>query len=314
MDERETATSLALVRIGLPLVLLVDLFWAVRLELIDPLWAPSSEGGIGVADTWAQDIPAWHFFGTSATVTHAVFGVVVVSAITLALGLLSRLSAATLLFSYAQLAMMMAQSDRGIDVMFRACLILLACSGAGETLSLDARRKHGRFRTEELVSAWPRYLMIAQLAWMYFSAGTHKTQSAWWPAGDLSALWIIVRDPHFARLDLADAEWLYPFTQLGTLGTMFFELGAPLFVLSLWYRRTADRAGRLRALFNRVRFREIWLGLGVGFHVALVITLRLGIFPVGMLVLYPAFFPPLVIERFAARVAARLRRRSLPRA
>lgn len=70
---------------------------------------------------------------------------------------------------------------------------------------------------------------------------------------------------------------------------MLFELGAPLFLLSLFYRRSADRGGRVRRLFNRVRIREAWLFLGISFHLGLVFTMRLGIFPLGMLALYPVF-------------------------
>ena len=70
---------------------------------------------------------------------------------------------------------------------------------------------------------------------------------------------------------------------------MLFEIGAPLFLLSLFYRRSAERGGRLRSWFNRLRVREAWLFLGISFHLGLVFTMRLGIFPLGMLALYPVF-------------------------
>jgi hypothetical protein len=48
--------------------------------------------------------------------------------------------------------------------------------------------------------------------------------------------------------------------------------------------------------------REVWLALGIGFHVALIFTIRLGIFPFGMLALYWAFLTPDELHALGSRV------------
>jgi hypothetical protein len=50
--------------------------------------------------------------------------------------------------------------------------------------------------------------------------------------------------------------------------------------------------------------------MGVAFHLGIAATLRLGIFPFGMLAIYPVLFHPYEIERAEARVVALFRRRS----
>ncbi len=295
MDERERATSLALIRIALASVLLADWAHAGSLGLVETLWGPSAQGGFGDADTWETGPTAFALFSASTTTTWLVYVSAIISAIAFGLGVLTRVSGVVLLFASTQFAQILGQSDRGIDIAMRIVLILLICSGCGETLSIDARRKRGAWVSDTLIPAWPRYLIIVQLCWIYFGAGIHKTQAAWWPGGDWSALYIILQDPHFARFDFGWMASVYPLTQLGTASTIAFELLAPVFGLALWYRRTRERPGRMRALLNRVRFVEIWLGTAIGFHVALMFTLQLGIFPYGMLSFYPAFARP---ERF----------------
>ena len=58
----------------------------------------------------------------------------------------------------------------------------------------------------------------------------------------------------------------------------------------------------------RIHYRELFLALGITFHVGLMASMRLGIFPYGVLAIYPAFFAPDEILAFARRVRAKLRR------
>lgn len=290
--EEERATPMALVRIGVGLVLATDLAVVWSLGVGDVLWGPSSAGAFGIADTTGA-VPAHTLFGATVTTSRALHTIAFGSALTLAFGLFSRTSAIVLFLASTQLAAILPQADRGIDTMLRMVLLLLAFSGAGRALSIDAWRRDRTLFPDVRVLAWPRRFLVLQLSWMYFSAGIHKSQLAWWPAGDFSALYVVLLDPHFARADFS--SWLpsvYPLTQIGTALTMFFEVGAPLMGLSLFYRRTAHRGGVGRRVFARLHVREVWLALGVGFHVALIFTLRLGIFPFGMLALYWAFLTP----------------------
>lgn len=281
-DRREHPLPLALVRIGVACVLLYDFAAVASHGLVGVLWAPQEEGGLAYRseDAFASG--------------DVLFGVCVLSAVSLAIGLFSRSSAAVLLVAYAQLAMLLPEADRGIDMLLRSVLVILAFSRAGATWSLDAKLRSGSFAAppDLEVPAWPRYLVVVQLVWTYFSAATHKLQSPWTPIDGFSALHYVLQDPHFARWDFAWISSFHPLTRLATFGTVAFEWSAPLSLLAWWYEATADRPGRLRRLFNVVRFRRAWIATGVVFHLALLVTLRLGIFPLGMLALYPAFFSP----------------------
>jgi hypothetical protein len=138
---------------------------------------------------------------------------------------------------------------------------------------------------------------------VYFSAAQHRGDEDWWFRGGLSALGKILSDPHFARLPPGILGEVYLVTQAGTIGTMIFELSAPLMLLWIWYERTAKRPGLLRRAAVLLRFRWLWMAMGVSFHLGIALTMRLGVFPFGMLALYPALFHPREVR--AALDAAR---------
>ena len=73
---------------------------------------------------------------------------------------------------------------------------------------------------------------------------------------------------------------------------MAFEWGAPALLLFHYWYVTRGREGRLRRWSNRLHLRFVYVALGASFHLGIAFTLRLGIFPFGVLALYPAFFHP----------------------
>jgi hypothetical protein len=305
LDRREPATSLALARALVGAVLLADLLIAASLGLVESLWAPPADGGMayGAGVAWLDDA-----LGGGTGAAWGMWAICATAAACFCTGLFTRTSAVVLVVAYAQVAMLLPEADRGIDTLFRAALVVFAFSGAGATLSLDARIRHGRFaRPDALVTAWPRYLLVAQMAWLYFSAATNKLQSPWTPIGGFSALHYVLLDPHFARFDtpwLGSVHWL---TRTATFFTMCFEWLAPLMPLAMYYRATPERGGRLRRLLLRIRFYEAWLILGVSFHISLALTVRLGIFPYGVLALYPVFVEPAHIHRGLAKLGSKAR-------
>lgn len=312
-DAREGPESLALVRIGVGLVVLWDMAWVARLDLIEALWAPIEAGGIGPASHADPICAFYRVFGASPTSAYALFSIATLSALGLSLGWFSRTSALVLLLASGQLAQLSPAADRGIDTLLRNVLLVLACSGAGACFSLDARRKRSAAAPRS-VPAWPRYLLIVQLVILYFSAGMLKQSPPWTSIGGYYALYKVLQQPHYARFSLPHEflAALYPLLQLATLLTLVFERLAIALPLLLWLRRTRERGGRLRSLLNGSRLLEIWIALGVTFHLGLAFGLELGIFPWGCLALYPALARPERVRSLAAalmlRIGARLAR------
>jgi Vitamin K-dependent gamma-carboxylase len=307
-NTRERGESLALVRILVPLVLLWDLTQVWQLSLVRVLWAPVEEGGLGPASHDAPVIELYQWLGATLQTTHVLLALTVLSALSLALGVFSRTSALILLLAYAQLEKLSPDADRGIDTLLRNVLCILVFARAGSTLSLGARFRRGSFVSEELVPAWPRYLVIAQLVVLYFFAGLSKDSANWSLRGDYAALFYVLSEPHAARFELPRELLvrLYPLLQLGTISTVLWERAAILLPLLLWLRKTRAHGGLLRRWVNRLRLLELWVGTGVFFHLTLALLLSLGIFPWGCLALYPALLRPEALHHAVARLRAAL--------
>ena len=63
-------------------------------------------------------------------------------------------------------------------------------------------------------------------------------------------------------------------------------------MLAFYYRATVDRPGRLRRWFNRHDFRAMYLTVGFCLHLGIELTLEVGSFFGGMMVLYAACLHP----------------------
>lgn len=293
-DRRERAESLAVVRILLPLVIIWDLLQARRLNLVRTLWAPIEEGGLGPASYDTPTIELYTWLGASTDSAQLLVTLTLVAAVSLSLGLFSRSSALVLLLSYAQLEQLSPDADRGVDKLLRNVLCMLVFARAGSTLSLDARWRRGSFVSTELVPAWPRYLIIAQLVLLYFFAGVAKTSANWSFRGGYLALYYVLESPHYARFALSHEVLgrLAPLLQLGAFGTLIWERTAVLLPLLLWLRATRADGTWLHRWVERLRLLPLWVATGVFFHLTLATTLTLGIFPWGCLALYPALAHP----------------------
>lgn len=295
MDRREPATALALVRIAVSLVLVGDYLWIAHVGLIDPLWSRYPDGFATGFSGWA-DALGISAFGLWAIALSALVLVVV--------GAATRVACVVFVVVSAQQSAICPESESAIDMLMRIVFLILALSSCNARWSVDAwlRRRVGR-PMPALVPAWPRYLLLAQLVWMYFSAGTNKASHDWGPLGGFSALAHALLDPHNGRLDPDFVVALYPLTCVATALTMVFELTAPLYLLWLYYAATRDRPGRLRAFANRWRLRWIWLSLYVAFEVGIAVGLKLGAFPYGMLALAPVLLLPDELERLVQRLS-----------
>lgn len=298
---REAPLSLALIRVLVCAVVLWDLGVVGWTGIPDLLWAPVEAGGVANVYKY-KALPEWFWFlpqEQAGEWGHAwawgLYYALVAATACFGAGVLTRFSGLAFLLLYAQSAIINDTADRGIDRMIRIIVLLLLLSGSGRTLSVDALIRTGSiFGDGRKVLAVPRYLIIGQLILMYWCAGLAKFAISWFPWGGYSALYVILQDPIFAVSDwsFVGSPWLYWTTQVGTAVSHMWEYSIPILLLAYWYRHTRERSGRVRALFNAIDVRMVYVVVGVAFHLALAGTLRLGIFPAAMLALYPAFFHP----------------------
>jgi uncharacterized membrane protein YphA (DoxX/SURF4 family) len=286
-DAREPPTALALVRIAVALVILVDLLEAWRLGVVAAVWAPGPDGfapGRRLLVDALQRGPE---------LAHGLWLAGVIAAVAMLTGTLTRVACVATALVSAQLAHLAPDSDRGIDAVLRVVSLILALSQSHARWSVDAwlRRRVGRPFPAQ-VPAWPRRLLFLQLLWVYFSGGHNKDFDEWGFLGHFTALGNVLGDPHFARWPALELGALYPLTQVATALTMLFELGAPAVIVLTWLD---DRPGRVGRWCRGLRWS--WLALLVGFHLGIAVMMRLGIFPWGMLAIAPVLLHPWELAR-----------------
>jgi hypothetical protein len=305
-DEREPPTTLAVIRIAIALVMLVDLAEIAWHGVATWLWAPLEAGGTLAWD--AADAPLlYRLLPQTAGSAQLLWLGLVLSLVCVGAGFCTRGAALCYVLLSAQAALINGPADRAIDRAIRIMMLILVLSPAGKVWSIDARLKTGRFRGSLAPApAWPRYLILAQLVLIYFGAGLAKGGTYWYPWGGYRALYLTLQDPILAA---ADFRWLaqplaFRMTQVATAVTHLWELSAPLVLLAAYARRTRGKAGWLRRLFVLVPVRNLYVALGVAFHLTLALSLRLGIFPFAMLACFPAFFRPEELERGLVRLRA----------
>ena len=290
-DEREAPTSLWLCRVCVSLAVMADLLQAWLLDVVPGAWAAPPDGlGWGVASgspPWAMSL-----FGPSTRVVWWEWGASLLLAFMFALGLCTRLSGLLLALLLADLSRFV-QTGEGVDVLLRIAIVILVLSGSHARWSVDAwiRQKRGKAPVGQ-VTAWPRYLLFAQLVWMYNSAAQNRYDPAWWPSGHFAALGTLLCDPHYARFDAGWVAAVYPLTQIATATTMTFEAGSPLLLVWTWLDRAPKSGGWLGRQVRRFKLRWWWLGLGAALHLGIALSMRLGIFSFGVLALYPALLHP----------------------
>lgn len=213
---------------------------------------------------------------------HAVFnqGIAVLAlgaALTLAVGLHSRLSAVALaLFTYL-LHSQNNEASGGSDQLLGNLLFLLALSRAGETLSLDCLRRSGTLLSEALVPAWSRRMILLQAIVVYTTTGLQKLVStAWTPVDGFSALYLILQSPHWTRFPSLIEDYgsfLRIPLALGSFATIAWELTFPLVLVR--------------------KLRPAYALLGIFFHLGIELTMDVGLFGFLSLAMYPALFPEL---------------------
>lgn len=294
-NQVEHPRSLALVRIALALILLVDLLEVAWLDLVIPIMGAEEAGGWPDPDAYKSPPLYYTLVEPSVGAAWLLWGSLVAALVATAAGFATPFSLLAVVLLYAQVALILPSADRGIDMLMRNIFLVLAFSGCGRWASVDARLRTGSWWGDGAdAPSWPRRLIILQVLVMYFTAGVQKIGYTWTPFGHFGALYILLQDPAVARTDfswLAATPW-FQLTQLGTAVTLLWEWSTPIMLLFFYYRSTPERGGRLRAWTLRYKLHLWWLAVGVVFHLGIAVTMVLGLFPWAMLGTYLAFVHP----------------------
>jgi hypothetical protein len=290
LDHREHGTSLALFRIACGFGVLGSVGSVVLHGLAPVLWLNPVDGGY-------RDLPdpPWLFQllgGLSPANLWSVIAVALFFGLMLLLGLGGRLAPLLSLQAYLALSEINPQTAGADDLLLSNALWLLVLAQSTATLSVDCRLRTGRWFSSAPVPAWPRYLAIYQLVLTYWSTGAQKLGINWTPAGDYSALYYILQVSSYQRWDMSWLAWVYPLTQVATAVTWLWENAAPLLLLAFWYRNTRERSGWLRAFFNGIGFRRLYVLTGLGMHVGIFVLMNVEPFTWVTLSYYVCLFRP----------------------
>lgn len=306
---RETGTALALFRIAIGLVCLHTVVDAWHSGIETWVWVGKDEGGI--ANVSGQHWLVQLLGGPGLDTTWRLMGMATAGCISVVLGLGHRLGALVALQAFIAIFSLNASSGGGHDRLITNALWLLALAPASETLSLWCRLRTGRWTSDRPVLAFVRYLGVIQLAVMYGMTGIQKLGSAWFPWGDLSAVYRAMLMPTWARADWSAVAWVYPLTQVATVVTWVWEVSWPVVLFAMWARRTRTRPGWLRALCNRLDVRTIYVLTGIGMHGTVETLMNVGPFSIITMAWYICCFHPDELHRWGRGIARRFGRARL---
>lgn len=307
LDTREQGTALALFRIALGANVFAAVSAVVLPGLVPVLWLQPENGGLRPlpADaSWLVGLLG----GPTPTVVWSLVAVTLLASAALVVGAGSRIAAFASLQGFLALSTINGDAGGSYDPLITNALWLLVLADSDATLSLRARLSTGKWRTPRTVTAWPRWLAIAQLVVLYASSGLQKVSASWVPGGPSDALYYILQQPSWRRFTLPALWQIYPLTQAATLGVWLFEVGSPLVLLVFYWRATRARGGKLRAWSNRWRLRDAFVVAGLSMHLSIHLLMAVGPFSLVSASLYLCLLSPDEWEALGRRVNAWWRR------
>ncbi len=295
LDTREPATALATLRIVGGLGAMWMIAEVLPGGLIDLIWVDRDHGGFRSLGDGPWLVSA--LGGPTPEVVHGLAAATLLTGLLLTLGLLPRLMALLTLQGVLGLAWLNGHTGGSYDPLASNVLWLLVLADSGATAGLSCRLRTGAWTSDRAVPAWPRYLGIVQLVLMYGSTGLQKLSVHWVPGGDLAALYYILQQPTWRRWDMSWVAQVYPLTQAATLSVWCFEVLAPLLLIVYWFRLT-------RGCSLRWDPRVFFAMFGLGMHLAIAVTMSVGVFGWMSSALYLCLWHP---DEWAA-LGRRLRR------
>jgi uncharacterized membrane protein YphA (DoxX/SURF4 family) len=284
------ARPLALLRIGLGAVVLIDL--GDRLRDFHAFYtsaalvpAPAPAGAASVLQRWSLLA-----ISNDSRVALAIFVLAFVAALLLMLGLFTRAAAAATLIALVSLHHRNSYIEGGGDAVLRALAFWSIFIDVGARLSLDVRLN--RRAALDTIPGLPVRLLQLQIAMIYLFAFLGKTGPTW---RDGSAVLQALSTADWAR---GAGPWLasHPSLCRGlTWTTLAFE--AAFAPLVFWPARLPWPA-------HLPRPRAIALGAGWLLHGGIFLTMRVGNFCEAMALSYLALVPAAWLDRFVPRPAS----------
>lgn len=277
--------ALAVLRIGIGLVLLLDL--AARARLFRASYTDAGAVPRALLDPWMKEtIAPFHLWTGGFAGAALLHGLALLFALMLLLGLRTRVAA---LASWLLLLSIQVRNPFLInfgDHILRVCFFWALFLPLGAVWSLDARRAAPRAPGAGVVCSVASAALLLQVCFIYFFTAILKSGPDW--HGDGTALYFALQYDSIVRpLGLWLREQLL-LTRLLTWGTLLLEYLGPFAMLApvAWLRVAAT------------------LGF-VGLHLGIAACLNLGIFPMIDIVVLLPFLPSPVwdaLERLLRRL------------
>ena len=275
--------SLALLRIGAGLLLLLDLAVRagdLRAHYTDFGVLPRAELGLYTF----RSVWTLHAFASPyPELVALLFGIAALFAIALLLGWHTRLATFGSWLLVASLQYRNPALDFGGDVMLRMLLFWGLFLPLGARWSLDARRDPARFPRDDTYASVASAALIVQLLLVYVFSVLNRTGPTWWN-GD--ALFYAL---HFDQWASRAGIWLR-----GHEAAL-----APMTYVAIWF----EALGPLLALVPVANgfFRTLAVLLFLGFHATLGLLFNIGIFPLVFSVAWLGLLPSWFWERVGVR-------------
>lgn len=249
-----------------------------------------------IANGWVDQlfiVPQFHFkyWGfswvtvPSAGELHAIFWLMAALCVLVSLGFLFRVAAFGLFVGFTYLQLLDVTTYLNHYYLASLLALLLACSPAGQTWSLDARFRP-RIARARVPAAW-LYLFRFQVAVVYTFAGLAKAHGDWLFHAEPLRIWLLSRADTPLIGPILAQDWAAPV--MSWAGFLFDTTIA-------WWLMIP-------------RARPFAYLVVIGFHAVTGLLFPIGMFPVIMVLSALVFFSPSWPRKLAARLPAKLKAR-----
>lgn len=277
--QQQEMYALGMVRIGFGALVIVWTLWLipVRTAMLGPEGVTPKQPSI--PDTWGL-FAIWNSDGA------ILIGIVVlmVAAIALLVGWHTRIAALVVFVLVLSLERRSPWMFNSGDALLRIEAFLVAIAPCGCALSLDQRRRDGKFWSAQTRPNWPVRLLQVQLSIVYLFAVQAKLAGQPWLNG--TAVSYVLRIEDMKRIPAP-----------GWLSTNALAMNA-----ATWSVLAIELSMAILVWFPR--FRPWVLSAGILMHLLIDLSIQIGIFSYAVFVMYLAWVSPETVRTLPERLAA----------